>query len=84
MLDAAKASVVDQTNIQEPDQRNPHQLISAVDLRVLLGGVTDMTIARWLKNGTLGFPKPIRIATRRYWYEVEVIEWLKTRPRADG
>jgi predicted DNA-binding transcriptional regulator AlpA len=87
MFDDATANSADKNEnpeTLEPIDRNSHQLISAVDLRELFGGVTDMTISRWLKNETLNFPKPIWIATRRYWYEAEVIEWIGKRPRECG
>ena len=79
MLNAATACTVE-TDSDETNQRNLHRLISIVDLREIFS-VTDMTISRWLKNETLNFPKPIRIATRRYWYEAEVSAWIENRPR---
>ena len=47
-----------------------HNLISARTVREMLGNVSDMTIWRWLHDENykdLNFPKPITIATRRYW-----------------
>ncbi|MGM4921242.1 DNA-binding protein [Tardiphaga sp. 813_E8_N1_3] len=38
-------------------------------------GKTDRTLARWLNDETLGFPRPTVIRGRRYFYEVEIIEW---------
>lgn len=80
MLHAAKGFTDQQTDSDETNHNKSHQLISIVELRELFS-VTDMTISRWLKNDTLSFPKPIRIATRRYWYEAEVNEWIADRPR---
>ncbi len=47
-----------------------NNLIPARIVRQMLGNVSDMTIWRWLHDDNykdLNFPKPITIATRRYW-----------------
>ena len=47
-----------------------HNLIPTRTVREILGNVSDMTIWRWLHDENykdLNFPKPITIATRRYW-----------------
>ena len=43
-------------------------------VRELCGGVSDMTIRRWIKSR--GFPEPARINGRRFWREADVIAWL--------
>jgi predicted DNA-binding transcriptional regulator AlpA len=30
-------------------------------------GVSDMSLWRWLRDDSLGFPPPIRINNRRFW-----------------
>lgn len=50
--------------------------IQTRDVRELCGGVSDMTLWRWLNERDIGFPKPIYIAGRRYWREAEVVAWL--------
>ena len=52
------------------------KLLTAAAVRDALGGVSDMTLWRWLNDPALNFPKPIYIARRRYWKEAEVSEWL--------
>lgn len=52
------------------------KLISAATVRELCGGISDMSLWRWLNNPELAFPKPIHIAKRRYWREADVIAWL--------
>jgi len=42
-------------------------------------GVTDMTIWRWRRNPTLGFPKSIVINNRHYWRLEELEAWEATR-----
>ena len=53
--------------------------ITAATVRELCGGVSDMTLWRWLDNPAMNFPKPIRIGARRYWREAEVIGWLEAQ-----
>ncbi len=48
------------------------KLVSAYTVRKMFGGVSDMTLWRWLKDPDVGFPKPIRIARRRYWRLAEL------------
>lgn len=52
------------------------KLLTAGTVRDALGGVSDMTLWRWLNDPALDFPKPIYIARRRYWREADVSEWL--------
>ncbi len=54
---------------------HPEKRIPAAAVRELCGGVSDMSIWRWIKRE--GFPKPAsKIGGRRYWREAEVVEWL--------
>ena len=43
--------------------------------------VTTMTIWRWTKDENLGFPKPLKINTRKYWRESDLIAWERARAR---
>ncbi|WP_373486911.1 helix-turn-helix transcriptional regulator [Blastomonas sp.] len=52
------------------------KLQTAAAVRDALGGVSDMTLWRWLNDPALNFPKPIYIARRRYWREADVSAWL--------
>ena len=56
-----------------------YKLITAAVVRDALGGVSDMTLWRWLNDPILNFPKPIYITRRRYWRDVEVSAWLDTQ-----
>lgn len=63
----------------QPNDSQP-QLIQAVPMRAnLLGGISDMTLHRWLNNPALGFPRPIKINNLRYWRVADVLEWLESR-----
>jgi predicted DNA-binding transcriptional regulator AlpA len=53
--------------------------IAAYNVRQLCGGVSDMTLWRWLNDTEMAFPKPIYIGRRRYWKEADVIAWLESR-----
>ena len=55
------------------------RLISASDVRKMIGNVSDMTIWRWLKDEKLSFPKPIYVQRRRFWRESELLSWINNR-----
>lgn len=55
------------------------KLITAATVRNALGGVSDMTLWRWLNDSALNFPRPLKIQSRRYWRENDVAEWLQQR-----
>ncbi|RKF22731.1 AlpA family phage regulatory protein [Altericroceibacterium spongiae] len=55
------------------------KLIGSAAVRELCGGISDMSIWRWLNDETLNFPKPIYISRRRYWREAEIITWIEAR-----
>jgi predicted DNA-binding transcriptional regulator AlpA len=70
---------------QEPKHdRNPHSRIQAATVRQMCGGISDMTLWRWLENPELDFPRPIYIGRRRYFREAEIIFWLEEREVSDG
>ena len=60
---------------------NNLQLIAAAALRELLGGVTDMTISRWMDRQD--FPQPIVAGYqgRRFWRLKEVAAWQERNRR---
>jgi predicted DNA-binding transcriptional regulator AlpA len=55
---------------------NPHRRIEINALCDLVGGVSKMTVHRWLNDPGKGFPKPVYLGRRRYWREAEVVAWL--------
>jgi predicted DNA-binding transcriptional regulator AlpA len=42
-------------------------------------GKSDRTLDRWLQDESLGFPRPTVIRGRRYFKEVELIEWERNQ-----
>jgi len=55
------------------------KLISALAVRDLCGGVSDMTLWRWLNNTALGFPRPTYIGKRRYFRMTEISAWIESQ-----
>ena len=43
-------------------------------------GISEMTLWRWLRDNELGFPRPIVINRRRYWWKAGVSAWERNRP----
>ncbi|MDB5659213.1 MAG: putative transcriptional regulator [Cypionkella sp.] len=55
------------------------KLITATVVRETLGGVSDMTLWRWIHDPAMNFPAPVRIQSRRYWHEDELRSWIESR-----
>jgi predicted DNA-binding transcriptional regulator AlpA len=61
-----------------PTSVSETSLISATTVRAELGGISDMTLWRWLNRPDLGFPRPVVIARRRYWRRVDIENWKQS------
>ncbi len=66
------------------DYIQAHKRINAARVCELCGGVSDMSLYRWLNTPSLNFPKPIYITGRRYWREADVVEWLEAQERDES
>lgn len=55
------------------------KLIPAKTVRELCGGISDMSLWRWLNDPALGFPQPVYIQKRRFWREAEILDWIEAR-----
>lgn len=57
--------------------------LTAAQVRVRFGGVSDMALWRWINSPTTGFPKPVKIGQRRYFRldEIEAFEEAKQQKR---
>jgi predicted DNA-binding transcriptional regulator AlpA len=53
-----------------------NKLITAAATRHICGGISDMSLWRWLNSPEMTFPKPIYIARRRFFREAEVLAWI--------
>lgn len=63
---------------------HPDELIQAAEVRRIFGGISDMSLWRWLDNPDLNFPRPIFISRRRFWRKSEIAAWQKAQmDRAD-
>jgi len=63
-----------------------YNLIPARTVREILGNVSDMAIWRWLHDEhykDLNFPKPITIATRRYWRRSNIESFIDQQQGVD-
>lgn len=58
------------------------RMITSAKVREFCGGVSDMTLWRWLNDPAMSFPQPIKIQTRRYWREAEIKAWLDAKTPA--
>ena len=54
-------------------------LIPASRVRAICGGISDMSLWRWLADPTLDFPHHMYIRERRYWDEAVILEWVSAR-----
>lgn len=62
-----------------PSTARSEKRVPSSTVRGLCGGISDMTLWRWLNDPEMGFPRPIYIARRRYWREADVIAWLEAQ-----
>jgi predicted DNA-binding transcriptional regulator AlpA len=56
--------------------------LSAGQVRRRYGGISEMTLWRWLQDEALAFPAPEWIRRRRFWREDRLLAWEQTRPTA--
>jgi predicted DNA-binding transcriptional regulator AlpA len=59
--------------------RQSDSWLTAKQARARYGGISDMTLWRWLRDPALNFPRPITINRRRFWREESLLEWERTR-----
>jgi predicted DNA-binding transcriptional regulator AlpA len=58
------------------------KLIPSATVREICGGISDMSLWRWLNDPAMGFPRPLVISRRRYWREADIARWIAERERA--
>ena len=58
------------------------KLIPSATVREICGGISDMSLWRWLNDPVMGFPRPLVISRRRYWREADIANWIAERERA--
>jgi predicted DNA-binding transcriptional regulator AlpA len=57
------------------DDADDDLLIPDPEVRRRYGGISEMTLWRWDRDPTLGFPKPVRIRNRKYRRLSELRAW---------
>jgi predicted DNA-binding transcriptional regulator AlpA len=53
--------------------------LNALQVRARYGGISVMTLWRWLHDEKLGFPRPTRINRIRFWEDAKLAEWDRKR-----
>jgi hypothetical protein len=54
--------------------------LTSQHVRAKVGGVSAMTLHRWLRSDAVRFPQPtLRINNRRYWSASSIRRWLAER-----
>ncbi|WEJ32002.1 DNA-binding protein [Devosia sp. SD17-2] len=56
--------------------------LTAHQVRARFGGISDMTLWRWLQDPKLSFPKPMVVNRRRLFLEREIVAWEAERAAA--
>ena len=54
-------------------------LLTSVQVRGMVGGVSDMCIWRWIRDERVLFPKPMKMNKRNYWRQEDIKQWLANR-----
>jgi predicted DNA-binding transcriptional regulator AlpA len=62
------------------NEGDPQSFMTAREVKIACGGVSDMCIWRWVQDPALEFPKPVYIRSRRYWRRADLFAWLASRP----
>ena len=58
--------------------------ITAKEVCARLGGISDMTLWRYLNDESVGFPRPVYIRRRRYFREDEITAWIDRQAEQVG
>lgn len=59
-------------------------LLTAKQVRQRYGGISDMSLWRWLRAPELKFPKPLLINGRRYWRLVDLGRWEDQHSKSEA
>ena len=58
--------------------------LSSAQVRTRYGGISDMTLWRWLRDLQMRFPAPVMIRRRRYWREADLAEFDRRTAGAEA
>jgi predicted DNA-binding transcriptional regulator AlpA len=62
-------------------QVDDETLLTSKQVCARFGGVTVMSLWRWMNDDETGFPKPIKINSRNYWRLGDLRHWQASRPQ---
>lgn len=57
--------------------------LTSAEVRARFGGISQMSLWRWLNDPKLAFPQPLRVNRRRLFKEQDVIDW-EARQRVEA
>jgi len=57
-------SPLEALSISEP---RDDDLVTSREVRRMFGGVSEMTLWRWMRSESIRFPRPISISNKNYW-----------------
>jgi predicted DNA-binding transcriptional regulator AlpA len=55
--------------------------LTTAQVRRRYGGISEMTLWRWLRDEAVSFPRPVIISGRRFWHAAELDTWDAARPK---
>lgn len=61
-------------------EKSTYRLITVNAVCEMFGGITTMTLWRWLNNPDMNFPRPIYIGRQRFWRESELLDYIDRQP----
>jgi predicted DNA-binding transcriptional regulator AlpA len=64
MADPHTLSPFETLSISEP---RDDDLVTSREVRRMFGGVSEMTLWRWMRSESVQFPQPISISNKNYW-----------------
>lgn len=59
-----------------------YKRIRAPEVCELCGGIHNNTLARWIRDPDMNFPKPARLGQVRTWTPGEILGWINERGTA--
>lgn len=62
-----------------PASVDDETFLTAAQVRARFGGVSAMSIWRWLHDPKTGFPQPVKLNRRNYWRAGELRRWEAER-----
>jgi hypothetical protein len=67
----------------KPADARADDLLSAIEVRRMLGGVSDVTLSRWMNDARVGLPRPVkfgaRLNARRFWRRGDINRFIEAQ-----